>query len=235
MASYKDQLIKSNKDSVFSNIIIESAVFAAPEKVKKYCDGKVIFEAFLQEADIKNQNKRIYPRKVLDAAMTKINDKIARRAFVSELDHPITEDQTRQTTVLYKEVSHIIREWGWDGNLIRGVVETTPYSPNGKTMSGLILDRVPIGFSLRGLADVEDRTNHQEVLDPLIVIAYDCVSEPSHNTATIQEIRNENVVRILSESKQLIHCSNGKCYIPNYFDELVERRVLQISNKYKKL
>lgn len=227
------RLAKTNKNDVFSNVIIESAVFAHPEKVKKYCDGKVIFEAYLQEADIKNQNKRVYPRSVLDEAMIKINDKIKRRAFVGELDHPITDDQVRQTTVLYKEVSHIIREWGWEGNLIRGVVETTPYSSNGKTMSGLILDRVPVGFSLRGLADVEDRHTHQEVLSPLIVITYDCVSEPSHNTATIQEIRNENVVHILNESKQLIRCSNGKCYIPNCFDELIERRILNLTEKYK--
>lgn len=228
-----NSLVKTNKDNVFSNVIVEAAVFAQPEKVKRYTDGKVIFEAYLQEADIKNQNKRVYPRKVLDEAMIKINDKIKRRAFVGELDHPITDDQVRQTTVLYKEVSHIIREWTWDGDLIRGIVETTPYTPNGKSLSGLIMDRVPVGFSLRGLADVEDKHSHQEVLSPLIVITYDCVSEPSHNTATIQEIRNENVVYILNESKQLIRCSNGKCYVPNYFDELVERRIIKITNKYK--
>jgi hypothetical protein len=228
-------MAKTNKDNIFSNIIIESAVFAQPEKVKKYTDGKVIFEAYLQEADTKNQNKRIYPQKVLNEAMNKINEKIARRAFVGELDHPISEDQVRQTTVMYKEVSHIIREWGWDGTLIRGVVETTPYSPNGKTLSGLILDRVPVGFSLRGLADVEDKSSFQEVLSPLIIISYDSVSEPSHNTATIQEIRNEHVVHIMNESKQLIRCSNGKCYLPNYFDELIEKRILKLSSRYKYL
>ena len=223
----------SDKARAFSNLIIESAVFAAPEKVKRYTDGKVIFEAYLQEKDVKNQNRRVYPGKVLDAAMKKIQAKIDKRAFVGELDHPISEDQTRQTTVLYKEVSHIIREWGWDGPYIRGIVETTPYTPNGKSLSGLILDRVPVGFSLRGLADVEDRSSHQEVLDPLLIISYDCVSEPSHNTATIQEIRNEHVVRIVNESKHLIRCSNGKCYIPNYFDELVERRIINLVQKYK--
>ena len=85
---------------VFSNIIRESAVFATPEKVKKYTDGKVVFEAYLQEADAKNQNKRVYPKRVLDSAMNKINDKIKRRAFLGELDHPITSDQIRQTTVM---------------------------------------------------------------------------------------------------------------------------------------
>ena len=218
---------------IFSNLIIEAAVFAQPEKVKKYIDGKVIFEAYLQERDVRNQNKRIYPGDVLDKAMKKIQAKIDKRGFIGELDHPISEDQTRQTTVLYKEGSHIIREWGWEGPLIRGVIETTPYTQNGKALSGYVLDRVPVGFSLRGLADVEDRSSYQEVLDPLIIIAYDCVSEPSHSSATIQEIRNESVVRIINESKHLIRCSNGKCYIPNYFDELVERRIINLVEKYK--
>jgi hypothetical protein len=225
-------ITETPKNRVFSNIVIEAAVFAPPEKVKKYTDGKVIFEAWLQEANAKNQNKRLYPRSILDTAMNKINDKIKRRAFLGELDHPITDDQIRQTTVMYQNISHIIREWGWDGNMIRGVVETTPYSPNGKILSGLVYDRVPVGFSLRGLADVEDRRTYQEVLDPLIVICYDCVSEPSHNTATIQEIKNENVIHIINESKQLIRCSNGKCYLPNYFDELIEKRILNLTTKY---
>ena len=222
----------TKNNGVFSNIIIESAVFAAPEKVKKYTDGKVVFEAYLQEADAKNQNKRVYPRRVLDVAMHKLDKKIERRAFLGELDHPITSDQIRQTTVMYQNVSHIIREWGWDGNLIKGVVETTPYSQSGKTLSGLIYDRVPVGFSLRGLANVEDRGGHQEVLDPLIIICYDSVSEPSHHSATIQEIKNENVIRIIKESKQLISCSNGKCYLPNYFDELIEKRILKLTKRY---
>lgn len=223
---------KIKKPSIFSNLIIESAVFAPPEKVKRYTDGKVIFEAYLQEADVKNQNNRYYRRHILDSSMKRVDDKIKRRSFVGELDHPLTDDQTRQTTVLYQNVSHLIREWGWDGSFIKGVLETTPYSPNGKTMSGLIYDRIPIGFSLRGLADVEDDDDVQDVLDPLIIICYDCVSEPSHNNATIQEIRNENVIHIINESKQLIRCSNGKCYLPNYFDQLIEQRVLKLTSKY---
>lgn len=224
--------MNKNKKNIFSNILIESAVFARPEKVKKYIDGKVIFEAYLQEADARNQNKRVYPKDVLDEAMLKISPKMKRRSFLGELDHPITQDQVRQTTVLYKEASHIIREWSWDGGMIKGVVETTPYTPNGKIMSGLIYDKVPIGFSLRGLADLEDYGDCQKVLSPLVVITYDCVSEPSHSSATIQEIRNENVVHILKESKSLICCNNGVCYLPNYFDELVERKILSLS-KYK--
>jgi hypothetical protein len=217
---------------IYTNLVRESAIFAKPEKVKTYLSGKIVFEAYLQEADDQNQNKRVYSKGVLQNGMNRIQEKIDKRGFIGELDHPITEDQTRQTTVLYKEGSHIIREWGWDGSLLKGVVETTPYTPNGKMLSGYVVDKVPVGFSLRGLADLEDHGTYQNVLDPLIVIAFDSVSEPSHTKATIQEIRNESVVRIIKESKQMIHCNNGKCYLTDYFDQLIEQQILQLDKRY---
>jgi len=221
------------ENSTNNNLIFESAVFANPEKVKRYTDGKVVFEAYLQEANSKNQNKRIYRKEVLDSGMKKIQDKIQKRAFIGELDHPISQDQIRQTTVLYKEASHVIREWGWSGDLLKGIVETLPYSPNGKTMSGLIMDRIPVGFSLRGLADLEDRGSYQEVLDPLLIITFDCVSEPSHSKATVQEIRNECVVRVVNEGKSIITCDNGCNYLSNYFDFLVEKHIVKLEKYYK--
>lgn len=223
-----------NEGTVFSNILREAAVFSPAEKVKKYMDGKVVFEAYLQEAENQNQNKRYYPYKVLNTAMDKISDKIQRRAFLGELDHPISDNQVRQTTVLYAESSHLIREWGWDGTMLKGVIETLPYTVKGKALSGLVLDRIPVGFSLRGLADLEDSGQYQLVLDPLFIISFDSVSEPSHSKATVQEIRNENVVQIIKESKQLICCSNGRCYLPDYFDQLVETQILRLS-KYSKV
>jgi hypothetical protein len=213
--------------------IRESAVYAKPEKIKKYLDGKVVFETYLQEAEERNQNKRVYSKSVLTDGLGRVKDKISRRSFLGELDHPITTNQIRQTTVEYKNVCHIIREVGWDGNLIKGVLETTPYTENGKTLSGLILDNVTVGFSLRGLADVQDSGNYQMVMSPLIMIAYDAVSEPSNAKATIQEVKQESFVNIVNESKNLICCDNGKCYLPDFFDQLVESKIINLSDKYQ--
>jgi hypothetical protein len=212
--------------------IQESAVFSPPEKVKKYTDGKVIFETYLQEAEERNQNKRVYPKDVIDTGLRRIQEKISKRSFLGELDHPISTNQVRQTTVLYKEASHIIREWGWDGNLLKGVIETMPYSPNGKILSGMAVDQISIGFSLRGLADVQDNGQFQLVMSPLICIAYDAVSEPSNAKATIQEIRNEQLLHVVSESKNLICTSDGHCYLPDYFDQLVENNIMKLRKKY---
>jgi len=219
-------------NAILSNLLIERAVFQQPDKAKKYTDGKVIFEAYLQEADIKNQNRRVYPKNILSDALNRIADKIKRRNFLGELDHPITDNQIRQTTVLYKETSHIIREAGWEGNLLRGVVETTPYTENGKTLGGLVMDKVQVGFSLRGLADVEDNGSHQTVLGPLMMICYDSVSEPSNNKATIQEIKTESIVKVVNESKNMICTEDGRCYMVDLFDQLIERKVLELKKQW---
>jgi len=212
--------------------LVEKAVFQIPDKIKKLTDGKVIFEAYLQEADLVNQNKRVYPKFVLQDGLNRVADKIKRRAFLGELDHPISKDQIRQTTVLYKEVSHIIRETWWDGNLLRGVIETTPYTENGRSLGGFVADRVTVGFSLRGLADVQDDGASQKVMSPLIMIGYDCVSEPSNHRATIQEIRNEQLVQIMHKSAQLIHTDDGRCYLPDLFDQMIENKIIKLKKKW---
>ena len=229
---------KNTVNEVINNIdkrpflIREGAVFDIPANVKRYNDGKVVFEAYLQEADVKNQNRRKYGRVVLNEGMRRIDRKIHSRGLTGELDHPISDNQLRQTTVLYKESSHLIREWGWEGSFIKGVLETLPYTDNGKTMSGLIYDKIPVGFSLRGLADVEDHNDYQEVLAPLVVITYDCVSEPSHSGAVLKEIRNESVCKILEEAKHVISLDNGKRYTPNALDMLVEQKLIRIVERY---
>ncbi len=227
--------------NVKPSIVLEGAIFDVPEKFKKYSDGKIIAECFLQTANEKNQNRRIYPKDVLDHGMKAIQEKINNRRFVGELDHPISDNQTRQCTVEYKSVSHLVREWWWEGERIKGVVETLPYTENGKIMSGLIADRIPVGFSLRGLADVSSSGGAQVVQSPLIVISYDCVSEPSHKGSQVTELRQEGKVihmtdqaglKILSEARNFYNLSNGRTYTGNALDYLVENKILKLAKRY---
>ena len=229
------------KTKVTPSIVIEGAVFDVPERFKKYTDGKIIAECFLQTADEKNQNRRVYPRNVLDQGMRAIQEKIDNRRFVCELDHPISDNQVRQTTVEYKNASHIVREWWWEGNRIKGVIESLPYSSSGKILSGLIADHIPVGFSLRGLADVNDMGGAQYVQAPLIVISYDAVSEPSHKGSQVTELRQEGKcielthsdgLKILNEAKNFYTLSNGNTYTGNALDYLVENKIIKLMKKF---
>lgn len=223
------------------SIIQEGVVFSVPEKFKRYNDGKIVFHAILQSADTRNQNKRVYPKDVLVDGIRRVQQKIDDRRMVGELDHPISDNQVRQTTVEYKSCSHLIRDTWWDGTLLKATVETLPYTPNGKMMSGLVADRIPVGFSLRGLADVSDEGGYQKVVAPLVVITWDCVSEPSHQGSYIKEICQEGkvtniseskVLKVLTEAKNLITLSNGNSYTPNTLDMLVEQKIIRLGKMY---
>lgn len=229
------------KTKVTPSIVIEGAVFDVPDRFKKYTDGKVIAECYLQTADEKNQNRRVYPRSVLDQGMKAIQEKIDNRRFVCELDHPISDNQIRQTTVEYKNASHIVREWWWEGNRIKGVIESLPYSDSGKILSGLIADHIPVGFSLRGLADVNDAGGAQYVQAPLIVISYDAVSEPSHKGSQVTEVRQEGKcmklthtegLKILNEARNFYTLNNGNTYTGNALDYLVENKIIKLMKRF---
>jgi len=116
-------------------------------------------------------------------------------------------------------------------------VLTLPYTPNGKILSGLVLDGVKVGFSLRGLADIEDNGDHQEVLNPLVIICWDCVSNQSHKKASIQEVHQENV-QVINESNNIVKCENGICYLaPKKIitaNTVIESKVNKLYNRYWK-
>jgi hypothetical protein len=159
-----------------------------------------------------------------------------RRAFYSELDHPIPSgnhqiDGIRQTTVSLKEVSHIVRGYDFKGNLLFGEMETTS-TPNGNILLGLLRDKTGVGFSMRGLAELERQSECNVVKSPLTIIAFDAVSMPSHRSAVVDfnEMKFEH--EVLFESPSGLVCVNGQCFLPDYFDKLVETKMIQFFERW---
>jgi len=159
---------------------------------------KLKFIACLQTANERNNNNRIYPLDDLQEAVTMIQPRIKNRTFLGELDHPIEDSIKRQFIVLYKECSHIVSKMWVSKNEVLGELETLS-TPNGKILTTLIKDNVPIGFSVRALGtltkDITENARKQEVTivrKPIYIITYDSVSNPSHPTATMRELTNEN-------------------------------------------
>jgi len=171
-----------------SKLIIEQSVFSEAKMIKE-TPSKAIFRCPIQSVDEVNQNNRMYPRGVLKEGMSNCEGRIKRRAFYSELDHPLPTgneqiDGIRQTTVSLEKVSHIVREFDFTGNHLVGEMETTS-TPNGGILLGLLKDRTGVGFSMRGLAELERLQDHNVVKSPLTIIAFDAVSMPSHKSAVV--------------------------------------------------
>lgn len=218
-----------------SSFILESTPILQEAKILKSDAGKAIFRMVLQTADEINHNRRRYPRQVLEGGLHECEERMRRRAFFGEMDHPFpqgneTFDSVRQTTVSLEGISHIIRDYDFKDNHVIGEIETAS-TPKGAILLGLIKDQAGVGMSMRGLAELERMQEYDEVKGPLTIISFDAVSLPSHQSAIIDfnEMRFES--ELITENCGLV-CHDGKCYLPDYFDKLVENKVIKFFDKW---
>jgi hypothetical protein len=218
-----------------AHFIAEQAIFQEAEIVRNK-GNKAIFRMILQTLDEINQNKRLYPNQVTVDAMENCRERMLRKSFYGEMDHPIpkgnqTFDAIRQTQVALERVSHYIRDYDIRGNLIYGEIETAS-TPKGEILLGLLNDRSGIGMSMRGLAELERLKSYNVVKHPLLIVSYDSVSLPSHKSAVVDfnEMKYE-AKNLIQENKNLI-CYEGECFLPNYFDKLVETKIIEFTTKW---
>jgi len=137
----------------------------------------IVFEATLQEADAPNRNKRIYGKDVLSEALNNptVREKIAHKAFYGEAGHPLSTDIKRQAYIDQHNISHIVCSTKWEGNILKGIVETAQTS-TGFDMRGLIRQGSQVSFSLRALGNIiKPDGQYQRVFGPLMIICYDWV------------------------------------------------------------
>jgi len=218
-----------------SALIIEQSIMSEATVVKK-TPGKAIFRCPIQTVDEVNQNNRMYPSGVLSEGMGNCEGRMKRRAFYSELDHPLPTgsdqvDGIRQTTVSLKEVSHIIRAYDFNNNMLFGEMETTS-TPNGNILLGLLNDKTGVGFSMRGLAELDRKQDYNEVKSPLTIIAFDAVSMPSHKSAVVDFNEMTFESHMLMEQKNGLVCLGDQCFMPDYFDKLIENKVITFFDKW---
>ena len=218
-----------------SSLIIEQGLYTEA-KIVKETPSKAIFRCPIQTVDEINQNNRLYPSGVLREGMGNCESRMRRRAFYSELDHPLPTaneqiDGIRQTTVSLKEVSHIVKDYEFRGNHLVGEMETTS-TPNGQILFGLLRDQTGVGFSMRGLAELERLHDHNVVKSPLTIIAFDAVSMPSHRSAVVDFNEMKFEQEMLFESPSGVVCLNGRCFMPDYFDKLIETKMINFFDRW---
>ena len=232
----------------------ESSIVSAPVIKGKFKNRDWIrMECILQTAGDINKNKRRYKKEILESGLSTVYERIADGSFLGELDHPIDTRPMRQVSVLFKEASHRILETWWEGNILKSVVETLD-TPNGHILRNIAIQGVPVGWSFRGMGEVkpvsESGGNFYDVTGPLVVITWDAVSNPSHKQARLVKITEsvqDEINECLQETSQkfiheqdglvekngMICTKEGICYLPNQFDEFVQKRVVKLVNKYK--
>ena len=219
-----------------ASLIIEGSTILSEAKIIQQNASKAIFRCPIQTVDEVNQNHRLYPLSVLKEGMEKCSSRMKRRAFFSEIDHPLPTgndniDGIRQTTVSLERVSHIIRDYEFRNNVLIGEMETTS-TPKGAILFGLLRDKTGVGFSMRGLAELIRKQDFSEVKSPLTIIAFDAVSMPSHKSAVVDFNEMKFEQNMLFEQKNGLICLGDRCFMPDYFDRLVETKVIEFFKKW---
>ena len=169
------------------NLILGYTPFiVSPEKINESMaknSGKLIVSGILQRADAPNQNRRIYPKRILEREAKKYTETfINEKRALGELDHP------ESSTVNLNNVSHNILEMYWIDNELHGKVEILG-TPSGNILKELLKSGITLGISSRGVGSVKEvkaegtGDSCNEIQDDFELIGFDFVSNPSTHGA----------------------------------------------------
>lgn len=158
--------------------------------------GLVKFRGKFQEAEAINKNKRMYPYDVLDENLSRLQEAIADRRLIGELDHPT------DSIIHFANASHIVTKLWWEGNVLMGEGEILN-TPHGKVLKALIEDGVKVGISSRGVGN--GKVNEDGILvigESYKLITFDAVADPSTFSAFQEKVtsKKESVMNSRIES-----------------------------------
>lgn len=141
-----------------------------------------MIEGIFAQAEMANRNGRVYPRDVLENAVTKYNkNQVAKGRAVGELGHPDSP------TVNLDRVSHRITELRWDGDNVIGRAQVLD-TPMGQIVKGLMEGEVQLGVSTRGMGSLQERGGKTYVKDDFMLATVDVVQDPSAPEAFVNGI-----------------------------------------------
>ena len=167
------------------------------EAEKRYvANGGMILTGKLQEAEVENGNRRVYPKTILEREMKNYMLLVKESRALGELDHP------DDSVINLKNASHMVTDAWWDGNNVMGKVKVLN-TPSGKILQQLVNDGVKLGISSRALGSVNESNGQTMVQEDLQLICFDFVSEPSTPNAymALQEAKNIRIETDIFDKK----------------------------------
>jgi hypothetical protein len=152
--------------------------------VEKKEDGskKYAIEGVFMQSESKNRNGRIYPKKIMENAVSKyVDEQVSQNRAVGELNHP------EGPTVNLDKVSHLITDLRWEGNDVVGKASILD-TPMGQIVKGLLEGGVNLGVSTRGMGSLESRGGVNYVGEDFTLSTVDIVQDPSAPNAFVNGI-----------------------------------------------
>lgn len=142
----------------------------------------VYLTGVFMQAERKNRNGRVYPKRILEPALQKyVTEQVETGRAVGELGHP------EGPTVNLDKVSHKLCELYWDGDNVMGkaLILNTPM---GNIVKGLIEGGVKLGVSSRGMGTLARINGSLSVKEDFILNTIDIVQNPSAPEAFVNGI-----------------------------------------------
>lgn len=146
-------------------------------------NNRVVIEAILQDADVKNRNGRYYSKDELFPALqhNRIRELLETRNLFGEAGHPVSDNLQRMQTIDNTNMSHLITKLWTDDNYVKATIEASP-TMRGKDFHNCVMANCKTAFSLRALGSVNNTSRGAEVQN-LKIITWDWVIYPSHQSA----------------------------------------------------
>jgi hypothetical protein len=134
----------------------------------------VFIEGVFAQAEMKNRNGRIYPKKILETAIKQyIEEYVVCSRALGELNHP------ESPIVNPERACILIKELHWQDNNVVGRAKVLN-NTLGKDVQALIKDGVQLGVSTRGLGSIRKTADNSSLVeDDFTIKAIDVVHNPS--------------------------------------------------------
>jgi hypothetical protein len=165
--------------------------------------GEMIIRGIFGRANEVNNNKRIYPKQILEREVSKLQPLINEKRLLGELEHP------ERVNVSLTNASHLITGLSWNGNVLMGEAKILN-TPAGKIAQQLIKDGVKLGVSSRGTGSLKESQTHpgvSEVTDSYKMLTFDLVADPSTRGA-FPGLVSESTKIAMEKSKKEVATQN---------------------------
>lgn len=157
-------------------LLIDGGGTIKPELTES--EGHFMMKGEFGRADVPTENKRIYPRKIWEREINKIQNALREGKVLAELDHP-ADGKTS-----LKRVSHVIKhlEMTEDGRIV-GVAQIAD-NEHGRQLKSILDAGGSIGVSSRGMGSTAMNEDGYEIVqEDYSYMTHDCVADPAVKTS----------------------------------------------------
>lgn len=183
---------------------------------------ELFIEGIFAQAETKNRNGRVYPKKIMESAVNKYCEEfVSSKRALGELSHP-----ENRPTVKPELASHLITEFRMDNNNVMGKAKILN-TPQGQIVKGLLEGGVKLGVSTRGLGSVVERSGATYVGDDYTLMAVDVVSDPSGIDCWVNAI-NESQEWLITDDGRIVESIRKELKK----QKLTEERALSMFSKF---